>query len=103
MDSGSARAGCSRMFLHDSSPPPTQEMTAMSKRHFRDLFKARSGRRPPSRPRRSWGRFCLEPCADRTLLSLGLAPAVTSPVGSRPDCMVTADFNGAGTLHPDHL
>src|SRR5262249_2582836 len=52
--------------------------------------------RRPSRPRRSWGRFSLEPCEDRTLLSLSFAPAVTSPAGSRPDSAVTADLNNDG-------
>src|SRR5262245_59502101 len=52
--------------------------------------------RRPSRPRRSWGRFSLESCEDRTLLSLSFAPAVTVPVGSRPDSAVTADLNNDG-------
>src|SRR5262249_1188880 len=49
--------------------------------------------RRPSRPRRSWGRFSLEPCEDRTLLSLSFAPPVTLPVRVSPLNIVTADLN----------
>src|SRR5262249_3258612 len=56
----------------------------------------RVSRRRPSRPGRSWGRFSLEPCEHRTLLSLSFAPPVTLPVGLRPDSVVTGDFNTDG-------
>src|SRR5262245_32101679 len=49
-----------------------------------------------SRPRTAGSRWFLEPCEDRTLLSLGFAPAVTLPVGLRPQSMVTADLNNDG-------
>src|SRR5262249_181676 len=52
--------------------------------------------RRPSRPRRSWGRFSLEPCEDRTLLSLSFAPPVTRPGGLQPESVVAGAFNNDG-------
>src|SRR5262249_55615222 len=62
----------------------------------------RVSRRRPSRPRRSWGRFSLEPCEDRTLLSLSFAPPITLPipagVGGGARSILTADV---GNGHQD--
>jgi hypothetical protein len=52
--------------------------------------------RPPSHPRRSWDRFSLEPCEDRTLLSASFGTPVTFPVGLQPGAAVTADLRGDG-------
>jgi len=40
----------------------------------------------------------LQGLEDRHLLSLSFAPAVTLPVGLRPESVVTADLNGDGRL-----
>src|SRR5262249_20092516 len=42
------------------------------------------------------GRLSLESLEDRTLLSTSFAPAVSLPVGFRPEAPVTADLNGDG-------
>src|SRR5262249_55316591 len=53
-------------------------------------------RRRPSRPRPAGGRLSLESLECRDLLSLSFAPPVTSPVGLRPESIVTADLNNDG-------
>jgi hypothetical protein len=71
-------------------------MAAMSKGRFRDSFEARRDRRLAS-SRSIVGRpLGLESLEVRTLLSVGFAPAVTSPVGMRPQTVETADLNADG-------
>jgi len=53
-------------------------------------------RRTPTRPRPPRVRISLESLEDRYLLSLSFSPAVTFPVGLRPESIVTADLNGDG-------
>ena len=58
----------------------------------------RRATRPPagSRPRPAGGRLSLEALEDRTVLSVSFAPAVSLPVGLRPESIVTADLNNDG-------
>jgi hypothetical protein len=71
-------------------------MTAMSKARFSDLFKSRRDRRRASRRSLAGRSLGPESLEVRTLLSLGFAPAVTSPVGLRPQSVETADLNTDG-------
>jgi hypothetical protein len=48
------------------------------------------------RPRPAGSRLSLESLEDRNLLSLSFAPAVSFPVGLRPESIVTADLNNDG-------
>ena len=54
--------------------------------------------RPPSRPHPAGSRLSLESLENRTLPSVSFAPAVSLPVGLRPEHVVTADL---GNGHQD--
>ena len=68
----------------------------MSKDRFSDLFKTRRDRRRASRRSLVGRPLGPESLEVRNLLSLSFAPAVTSPVGLRPQSMETADLNTDG-------